>query len=243
MAPQSERYPITSADKLYKPTTFYDKLVQMTICPVYGYIFCDYRQFDYRFPYYPRLPLFCLMMFKYGVNFRMIVSNRTSVSSPPNTTTAQKFYVIDVEKSLVDDTMITLIIPPSSGQCYYAPPVSKVFNVPVPTRDDIAKLNIPTAQLYYYTKPIDMYGTFTEEIVRPHWLACLKIDRPTDIIGHVARYDLGVDDWTSKPLLDAFEACNYSSIKPTTSFPTTLDPQLQALLDVDLSTFIQPAEN
>ena len=240
---QSERYPITTSNQLYKPTTFYDKLVQRTICPAYGYIFCDYRQFDYRFPYYPRLPLFCLMMFKYGKIYRMMVSNRTTVSSPANTITAQKFYVIDVDPILVDESKITLYTPNTSRQCYYAPPISKIFNVPVPSRDDISQLDTASAQLYYYTMPIDMYGTFTEEIVRPHWLACLKIERPTDITGHVARYDLGVDDWTSKPLLAAFEACNYGSIPETTNFPATLDVELKALLATDLSTFVQPAEN
>jgi hypothetical protein len=182
-------------------------------------------------------------MFKYGEIYRMMVSNRTTASSPANTITAQKFYVIDVDPILVDESKITLYTPNTSRQCYYAPPISKIFNVPIPSRDAISRLDTASAQLYYYTMPIDMYGTFTEEIVRPHWLACLKIERPTDITGHVARYDLGVDDWTSKPLLAAFEACNYGSIPATTNFPATLDVELKALLAMDLSSFVQPAEN
>lgn len=221
---QSEYYPITSGNKIYKPSSSISRIdVVADYC---GYIMMEVRSVRLSpTSLFSRNPLFALMLFPYGNVYRMVMSNRLTLDVP--LATEQSFFIIDIDKSLIDTEFVTMTTPPTNMCDYLPPKPSKYKLVNTPT-------NATTGILQYSVSPFNWYGEFcTEDVLRPHWLLPLKIQKTSELQGHIKLAgvtDPGTDDYTVSSMLTSMKLIDYT-VYPESTAQDFLDPIDSRLTD------------
>lgn len=217
-------YPITAANKIYKPSVTLSRID--AIADYCGYIMLEVRSIRLSpTTLFSRNPLFALMLFPYGNVYRMLMSNRLSTDIPLHH--EQSFFIIDIDKTLVDPAFIQMTTPPTN-MCDYLPPKPvnyKLIDTPV---------NATTGVLQYSVSPINWYGEFCEkDVLRPHWLLPLKIKTISDLQGHIKLAgvtDPDTDDYSKLSMLTSMKTIDYT-IYPESTPQDFLDPIDARLLD------------
>ena len=94
--------------------------------------------------------------------------------------------------------------------------------------------NATTGILQYSVSPFNWYGEFcTEDVLRPHWLLPLKIQKTSELQGHIKLAgvtDPGTDDYTVSSMLTSMKLIDYT-VYPESTAQDFLDPIDSRLTD------------
>jgi hypothetical protein len=160
------------------------------------------------------------------------MSNRLSLDVP--LANEQSFFIIDIDKSLIDTEFVKMTTPPTN-MCDYLPPKPtkyKLLDTPV---------NATTGVLQYSVSPINWYGEFCEDdILRPHWLLPLKIKSVSDLQGRMRLAGVtapGSDDYTLTTMLTSMKLIDYTLYPESTAldFVDPIDTRLTEYINYSLN--------